>query len=130
MITGGFKADGLGHRDPTRTGRWTDSLGGLVCYLLGPVVEVHGTEHSLVIALLCPQAGAVLYPAAGVSQVLGCVPEAMVVSVVQGFPQVGGHDTPGGSMGDTAAGAPTLVQGAAHVGRAAPGLLSLHPLIG
>lgn len=120
-ITVGFKADGVGHKrchQDTWVGR---RHGGLT--LLRPVVEVHGAQHRLVIALLGSHAGAVLQSAARVGQIFRCVPETVVVAVVQGFPQVGGHDAPGGSVGDTAAGAARLVQGAAHVGRATPGLL-------
>lgn len=78
---------------------------------LGYVEELDGADHGLVVPLLSPDAAAVLKVAAGISQVLRRVPEAVVMSIMQGIHTVGPHQAPPGwPVGHTAAGTPSQVQ--------------------
>lgn len=68
------------------------------------MVQVDGTGHGLLVSVLSLDAAAVV-EAAAVTQLLRCVSEAMVVSVMQEVPGVCSHQpAPGRPVGHAAAG--------------------------
>lgn len=71
--------------------------------------QVHGAQHGAVVALLRLHGAGMLQRTAELGDALGCVPKAVVVSVLQALL------CPGGPAGHAAARAPVEVQRAARL---------------